>query len=75
MSGIAGCIDPEVSLEKLRATIHQMSNAQDHRGPDHAGFWFDQEIGLGHRRLKIIDMRDDANQPMESETCVIIFNG
>jgi asparagine synthase (glutamine-hydrolysing) len=48
-----------------------------HRGPDGEGIWNDDRIVLGHRRLKIIDLSDDANQPMPSSDnrYHIVFNG
>ncbi|MCQ2960618.1 MAG: asparagine synthase (glutamine-hydrolyzing) [Bacteroidales bacterium] len=47
------------------------------RGPQHQGIYSDECVGLAHRRLKIIDLSDDANQPMISEDgrYVIAFNG
>jgi asparagine synthase (glutamine-hydrolysing) len=47
------------------------------RGPDAAGMWIgdDRRVGLGHRRLSIIDVGERANQPMRIGDCVIVFNG
>ncbi len=47
------------------------------RGPDNQGSWFDDVVGLGHRRLSVIDTSPEANQPMIDETgrYRIIFNG
>ncbi|XOV93215.1 MAG: asparagine synthase (glutamine-hydrolyzing) [Bacteroidota bacterium] len=47
------------------------------RGPDNQGSWFDDVVGLGHRRLSVIDTSAEANQPMidESGRYRIIFNG
>jgi asparagine synthase (glutamine-hydrolysing) len=49
------------------------------RGPDAAGHWLsdDRRVGLGHRRLSIIDVNDRANQPMQSREgdLAIVFNG
>ena len=54
-------------------------NAMQHRGPDGAGEWWDknQQVGLGHRRLAIIDLSPEGKQPMldsKGELC-IVFNG
>ena len=54
-----------------------MNNAMTHRGPDADGIYTNQNIGLGHRRLSIIDTENSANQPMLSsnKNWVIAFNG
>jgi asparagine synthase (glutamine-hydrolysing) len=51
--------------------------ALEHRGPDYQGIWNDDHLGLGHRRLSIIDTSDAANQPMRdaSGRYIIAFNG
>lgn len=53
-----------------------MTGAMNHRGPNHEGVWLDSRIGLGFRRLSIIDLRD-GNQPMtnEDQSLWIVFNG
>ncbi len=57
MCGITGNLNlngNSVSSNILR----RMSNALTHRGPDGAGQWIEHEIGLGHRRLLIIDLSE-----------------
>ncbi|HYV54344.1 MAG TPA: asparagine synthetase B, partial [Chitinophagaceae bacterium] len=71
MCGIAGFIDPEKSLHDLREMTRCLSN----RGPDDEGFFYEKGIGLGHRRLSIIDLSAAGHQPMCFENLVIIFNG
>lgn len=77
MCGIAGIIniDPtEISLRKLRI----MTDTIAHRGPDGEGHWIsdDGKTGLGHRRLRIIDLSPAASQPMHyMQRYTIIFNG
>jgi len=62
-------------------TLDSMTKMLVHRGPDSEGrFYLDREksiVGLGHRRLSIIDLSERANQPMgnEDESVVVIFNG
>ena len=57
--------------------IRRASQAIRHRGPDGYGYWEEGGINLGHRRLSIIDLSDDAGQPMTSfnKDVVIVFNG
>lgn len=61
------------------ALLHAMSASLRHRGPDGAGAWYDpqQRIGLGHRRLSIIDLSPAGEQPMHSGggRYVLAFNG
>ena len=72
MCGIAGYYGEGnlAVLEKMTRTIH-------YRGPDDEGFFVDGEVGLGQRRLKIIDLSERAHQPMSNEdgTVWITFNG
>lgn len=57
----------------------RMRDTMIHRGPDSAGTWLSQngQIGLGHRRLSIIDLSEAASQPMSNEdgSLVVCFNG
>ena len=41
----------------------KMRDALEHRGPDNAGFFIDKNVGLGHRRLSIIDTSPAGHQP------------
>ena len=45
------------------------------RGPDNEGIYQDADVGLGHRRLSVIDLSTEAHQPMETERYVLTFNG
>ncbi|MEO8517408.1 MAG: asparagine synthase (glutamine-hydrolyzing) [Flavobacterium sp.] len=55
----------------------KMRDVLEHRGPDDAGFFIDKSIGLGHRRLSIIDTSSAGHQPFISENgrYILIFNG
>ncbi|MDE5768859.1 MAG: asparagine synthase (glutamine-hydrolyzing) [Oscillospiraceae bacterium] len=57
--------------------IENMMDAIRHRGPDAGGKYVDAEIALGHRRLSIIDVSEQGNQPLYSEdgNLVLVFNG
>ncbi len=76
MCGIAGIIDLKSSREIDRAALKRMTDALAHRGPDGEGFFIEPGVGLGHRRLAIIDLAGGA-QPMISASgrSVLIFNG
>ena len=80
MCGIAGFIDYRPgSRERAAAVLNDMTEAVAHRGPDGAGIWLDSEcrVGLGHRRLSIIDLSELGSQPMHSASgrYSIVFNG
>ncbi|MEK9153438.1 MAG: asparagine synthase (glutamine-hydrolyzing) [Patescibacteria group bacterium] len=57
--------------------IRKMNLLTSHRGPDGTRFFCDDEISLGHNRLSILDLREEASQPMFSGdgNLVIVFNG
>jgi asparagine synthase (glutamine-hydrolysing) len=52
-----------------------MLSCLGHRGPDAGGEWWKTGVALGHRRLKIIDLSDAANQPFSDGTDALVFNG
>jgi asparagine synthase (glutamine-hydrolysing) len=76
MCGIAGIIhfDNQPASETM---LRRMADIMRHRGPDDDGFFIDGSIGLGHRRLSIIDLSPNGHQPMTNEdgTVWITFNG
>jgi len=74
MCGIAGIIDQQNPVP--RDLIKQMTDSLTHRGPDDEGFYIEGGIGMGHRRLSIIDL-DTGGQPIcnEDKTIRVIFNG
>lgn len=74
MCGIAGFIDPKI--ESKEPVIGGMVKAITHRGPDDDGFYVDKYVGLGMRRLSIIDL-SSGRQPItsEDENLLIFFNG
>lgn len=80
MCGLAGLFG-SFGIERTRASVERMLQVQTHRGPDSTGSWCGTvngvDIGLGLRRLKILDLSDAANQPMISQDgrFVLVFNG
>jgi len=76
MCGIAGIFHAETPKPVDPARVERMCDALAHRGPDGAGVWTDHGVGLGHRRLSIIDLAGSP-QPMHSADgrAVIVFNG
>lgn len=76
MCGIAGVLSKQGQSTSLQV-LHDMGVAQAHRGPDGSGEWSEGPIGLSHRRLAIIDLSNDARQPMHSGdgSVTISFNG
>ncbi|MGH9197056.1 MAG: asparagine synthetase B family protein, partial [Acidimicrobiia bacterium] len=80
MCGIVGALVFEDSGFRVTdAYLSRMRDVMVHRGPDGAGLWIssDAQVGLGHRRLSIIDLSVAASQPManEDETLWVVFNG
>jgi asparagine synthase (glutamine-hydrolysing) len=79
MCGIVGIYHYGASPRVDELTLTRMRDTMIHRGPDGAGNWIapDGRIGLGHRRLSIIDLSAAATQPManEDETVWVTFNG
>lgn len=73
ISGIVGLGNRQES-EKL---IRVMNDALSHRGPDAEGFYVEDHMALGHRRLSIIDLSTAANQPFTdpSGRFILVFNG
>jgi len=75
MCGITGFYSLEGRF--TRENLEQMILALEHRGPDASGLYFNKMVGLGHRRLSIIDLSESANQPMYShcKRYVMVYNG
>jgi len=75
MCGISGILSFDGKYNK--EDILKMNKILSHRGPDDEGTYFDDFIGLGHRRLSIIDLSKAGHQPMpdDSKRYWIVFNG
>lgn len=74
MCGIAGIFYPTTPKPVDPARIVAMTDVQAHRGPDGAGVWTGSGVGLGHRRLSIIDV-EGSPQPMQAGDLTITYNG
>jgi asparagine synthase (glutamine-hydrolysing) len=76
MCGIAGLFHLETAKPVDPLRVEAMTNAQAHRGPDGSGVWTAHGVGLGHRRLSIIDV-EGSPQPMTSGDggLTITYNG
>lgn len=76
MCGIAGLINLD-GAPASPTLLQSMTDAIAHRGPDGEGHWVEGPVGLGHRRLAIIDLSPLAHQPMVSveHRYVLIYNG
>ena len=76
MCGIAGKLS-FIGTPVDTADIRKMTDRLAHRGPDDEGVFVDGPIGLGHRRLSIIDLSPKGHQPMSDPTgdVWIVFNG
>ena len=63
MCGITGWLSYSQQMQAQEDTLQRMTDSMARRGPDAQGIWIDGPIGLGHRRLSIIDL-EGGKQPM-----------
>jgi asparagine synthase (glutamine-hydrolysing) len=79
MCGIVGILQPHPLGGDARGVLAAMTETLRHRGPDDGDVWLDERagVGLGHRRLSILDLSPAGHQPMRSADgrYVIAFNG
>jgi asparagine synthase (glutamine-hydrolysing) len=76
MCGIAGILN--LNREPVSPLmVRKMTDSLAHRGPDGEGYFIDSHVGLGHRRLAIIDLTPSAHQPMMTDDgrYIIAYNG
>ncbi len=77
MCGLAGFID--FNKKSNRSDLEKMTDVLYHRGPNDSGYELyklqDANIGLGHRRLSILDLSNHGRQPMNFQDYSIVFNG
>ena len=74
MCGIVGFTN---AINNSNVVIGEMMDRIKHRGPDAEGKYVDEDIALGHRRLSIIDVSSQGDQPLFNEdgSVVLVFNG
>ena len=76
MCGLTGilCSEPNNNISSY---VSKMNSFLTHRGPDDDGIWYEENIGLGHRRLAILDLSISGAQPMHSNCgrYVLAYNG
>lgn len=77
MCGLAGMYNFRSFAPADRGALKRMTRLLVHRGPDDEGFYFTQALGLGHRRLSILDLSERGHQPMctADGRFVIAYNG
>ncbi len=77
MCGINGILHLQSQRKVDERILTQMRDALEHRGPDDKGIFIDQNLGLGHRRLSILDVSAAGHQPFLSEDgrYAMVFNG
>lgn len=73
MCGINGLIN--YSQGNLSEYLQKMNSSIAHRGPNAEGVYVNNEFGLGHVRLSILDLTEHANQPFKDENYVLVYNG
>jgi asparagine synthase (glutamine-hydrolysing) len=77
MCGITGIISEKIETPERERIVSKMNACIAHRGPDHDAIYSHDQLTLGHRRLSIIDLSDESNQPFYSsdKRYVIVYNG
>ena len=79
MCGLIGVISKRESLtgEGFLTAVDSALEKMAYRGPDNKGIWHDSQTCLGHRRLSIIDLSENGNQPFQydSGNYIVVFNG
>jgi asparagine synthase (glutamine-hydrolysing) len=76
MCGITGLFDTREQRLPERERLHRMNESQHHRGPDEGELHLEPGLGLGHRRLSVIDL-ETGQQPIfnDDRSVALVFNG
>ncbi|MEG0044129.1 MAG: asparagine synthetase B, partial [Massilia sp.] len=76
MCGIVGIFDTLGNREIDRAALGRMNESQHHRGPDEGELYLEPSMGMGHRRLSVIDLASGQQPIVNAERDVVmVFNG
>ncbi len=77
MCGINGILHLQSQKKVDERTLTKMRDSLEHRGPDDKGLFIENNIGLGHRRLSVIDVSSAGHQPFLSDDAryVLVYNG
>ena len=77
MCGIVAILNFDSTHLINARNLHRMTDTLSHRGPDDSGIWNRGSVGLGHRRLAILDLSSAGNEPMShrNNASVLTFNG
>jgi asparagine synthase (glutamine-hydrolysing) len=77
MCGINGILHLQSQKKVDRRILTKMRDSLEHRGPDDAGLFIENNIGFGHRRLSILDVSSAGHQPFfsDDQRHVLVYNG
>lgn len=77
MCGINGILTNNLNIERVKENLKKMNSVLAHRGPDNSDIFINEDLGMGHTRLSIIDTSNLGNQPMKSFSgrFIITYNG
>lgn len=75
MCGIAGFVDRYIEKNQADKLLPEIMRSIAHRGPDARSIFVESPVYLGHNRLSIIDLSEQANQPFQYGDLVMIYNG
>lgn len=74
MCAILGWMNSKKNLKNVQNNFKEMLDLMSYRGKDNTGYYFEDSILLGHKRLAIIDL-ENGNQPMKYKEYTIVYNG
>ena len=66
MCGISGILFNSIDTGINKKNLQLMTQCLRHRGPDNISYYINNQLGLGHNRLSILDLSPNGNQPMVS---------